>query len=86
MKSKEEARLEDKPEEELLQLLVGKVDAELLISVHQEALEPVHVEQPNEVALGIELATESQVNLERGQSSVGKGGETESGKTSRHGR
>ena len=39
--------LEDRREEELLQLLVGEVDAELLEGVDLEPLEAVHVEQPD---------------------------------------
>ena len=40
--------LEDEAQEELLQLLVGKVDAELLKRVDEERLEAVDVQQPDE--------------------------------------
>ena len=49
--------MEDKREEELLQLLVGKVDAELLERVGREALESEDVEEADEELLRISIAT-----------------------------
>ena len=59
-------RLEHAPEEELLQLLVGVVDAQLLEAVVREALEPEDVEQPDVVLLrqlvGVVLAADEGVD------------------------
>ena len=56
-------RLEDELEEELLQLLVGKVDAELLEGVDRERLEAVDVEQPDELGRLGRLAADRDVDL-----------------------
>jgi len=49
-------RLEDAPHKVLLQLLVGKVDAELLEAIVLEDLEAEHVEQADEDVLRANLA------------------------------
>ena len=56
-------RLEDEAEEELLELLVGKVDAELLEGVLEEGLEAVHVEEADEGAVLLQLPAQLLVDL-----------------------